>query len=261
MDLQNRPSSESTPPPADRPSEKPAPSGWIGWSFVAGCGLAVPFGILLAYLAALPFFLGLFFFLLLGLMLGAVMFRFGINAPPPSLPAAWAMGTGVAALLILTSLWAEYRALPRSVDRVVRQSFFRSFTPQDREALRQGVRMHVADFLEQYPPGGFVGYLRWAATDGTLTCPRIFKDSTEVYQLPYRRTMWDIRVGLSFALVWWTIMTQMFALRSDTRGQSAILKEPVETAPPDGPESADESAHESRAESEADDSTPPRSAP
>ncbi len=206
------------------PPAPPAPlrDGWIGWSYLTGLLLAVPLGWMLAFLAALPFMLGLFFFLLLGLVIAATMFRFGIKAPPPSRAAAWFMGTSVAVLIMGTSLWTEYRAFPRSVERVVRNSYFESFTPDRREQLRAGVHSHAAEFLaREYPPGGLPGYLRWAATNGRMTCPRILKESTVPYRLPYRRGMWIVRVVLSLLLVEWTIMSQMLALRIERAPRAA----------------------------------------
>ncbi|MBI4580939.1 MAG: hypothetical protein HY718_14625 [Planctomycetes bacterium] len=193
--------------------EESGRTGWIGWSFIAGCALAIPSGWLLAYLAALPFLLGLFFFLLLGLIAGATMFRFGAQAAAPSRGAAWLMGTTVALVMLLTTLTAEYRAFPRSVERVVRKSFYESLTPARRTELTRGVEKFAASHLaENHPPGGFVGYLRWAATSGRVTAPRILKTSTVEYRLPQRGTLWLIRVALSLALVEWTIMSQVLGL-------------------------------------------------
>ena len=47
--------------------------GRMAWALAAGCLLAVPVGWLLATLAMLPFFLGLFFCMLFSLFIGAVV--------------------------------------------------------------------------------------------------------------------------------------------------------------------------------------------
>ena len=82
--------------------------GWIGWSLVSGCVVGVPAGALLAYLAVLPMFLGLFFFLLVSLLVGAVMFRFGRSAAPVARRTLWAVGIAVVIVIWFTGLVVEY---------------------------------------------------------------------------------------------------------------------------------------------------------
>ncbi|MBN1489250.1 MAG: hypothetical protein JXA69_04975, partial [Phycisphaerae bacterium] len=63
------------------------PPRWAA-SVIAGLALGLPFAWLLAVLAFLPFYLGLFFFTLIGLLIGAVQFRVGKPAVPwPKAPA------------------------------------------------------------------------------------------------------------------------------------------------------------------------------
>lgn len=187
----------------------------VAWSLVAGLVVGVPSGWLLAFLAALPFMLGIFFFVLVGLIIGAVMFRFGSRTPrTPSRRTLWLIGSSVTATVLLVSLWTEYRTLPQSVEKRVRRSFAGSFTPQMRAELRDGVQRFITSELKaHYPPGGFPGYLRWAVSSGKFECPRILKASTVEYGLPQQRTTWIIRVGLSLLLLQWTIMSQLLGLR------------------------------------------------
>lgn len=199
--------------------ESPAPvadtrgSRWIGWSVISGGGVGIPAGVLLAYLSALPFLLGLFFYLLLGLIIGATMFRFGRRAPAPSRRLAQAMGIGVAVLVWGTSLYVEYIAFPRSVDRQVRESFRKSFPADERAELRTQTGAFVAEYLRNhYPPGGFVGYVRWAIDDKPMECPRVFSDSTQKIRLPQRGTLWLVRVGLALVLVVWAVLSQVLGL-------------------------------------------------
>lgn len=223
---QNASPSESTAP------TEPAPTGWIGWSLVAGLAAAIPSGYLLAYLAALPFLLGLFFFLLLGLIVGATMFRAGRRAPAPSAAVLWTIGSAVALALMFTSLWAEYQALPRSVEKRVRKSIYESLTPEKRAELSRAVREYVDSQIQtQYPPGGFVGYLRWAVTSGTFECPRILRPGSVPYRLSHRRAMWVIRVGLSLLMVEWTLMAQLVGLRKRPREQTAEEAEAAAQVP------------------------------
>jgi hypothetical protein len=211
------PESDLTSPEVIPPLQLPR-TRWIGWSLLIGLLVAIPSGWLLAYLAALPFFLGMFFFLLLGLMIGAVMFRVGSKAPEPSARTLWMAGTAVTAAALLISLWAEYQALPRSVEKRIRESYAGSFTPEMWAELRTGVRDFIPTELQnRYPPGGFLGYLRWAATSGKLDCPRISKAAAVEYRMSQRGTVWAIRVALSLLMLEWTIMSQLLGLRPSRR--------------------------------------------
>jgi hypothetical protein len=184
----------------------------------------------LAYLAALPFLLGLFFFLLLGLIIGATMYRVGSKAPTPATSTLWLLGSAAAVFLMAISLYTEYRAFPRSVEKRVRASISESLPANQRADLRQGVRQFVAAELDaKYPPGGFLGYLRWAATNGKITCPRILRASTVEFRLSHRRTLWATRVGLSLLMAEWTIMSQVLGLRA--RGRKETVDDPGEAEP------------------------------
>lgn len=203
-------------------SPHPARQAWIGWSLLAGLALALPSGWLLAYLAALPFLLGLFFFLLLGLMVGAMIYRVGSTARVASRATLWLLGSSAAFVLVSSSLYTEYRALPRSVEKRVRDSIFEAPPADQRVKLSQGVRQFVATELDtKYPPGGWVGYLRWAATNGKFTCPRILKASTVEFRLSHRGTLWVVRVVLSLLLVEWAIMSQVLGLKVRTPEEAA----------------------------------------
>ena len=212
-----------------------SPTGWIGWSWLVGMIVGISFGWVLAYLAMLPFFLGLFFFMVLGLLTGAVMFRVGSRAALPTTPWLWLIGSSVAATMLLTCLWVEYRDLPsmkRScVGGTVRQSYHESFTQQELTNFEKLVRYEVASHLEHaYPPGGFIGYLQWTARDGSMKISRFPKarfhpnvspatdepwlTTTIDYKLPQRQWTWLLRIVVSALLLEGSIMSQVLALRS-----------------------------------------------
>lgn len=196
------------------------PRCWIGWSLIAGCVLGVPAGCLLAYLAVLPLFLGLFFFLVIGLIVGAVMFRLGRLAGPRSKASLWLIGSVVVLVIWGTGLVVEYLGFPRDATRAVLKSIPQRLTPEQRADLYIQTRRYVlARFVGgQSEPGrlgslrGFPAYLRWAATDGTIACPRVFNDSTHKVSLPQRRVGWVIRVGASLALLAFAILAQFLSL-------------------------------------------------
>jgi len=211
----------------------PKPSR-IGWSLIGGCAVGLPIGWLMGYLALLPFFLGLFFFALLGLVVGAVMFRFGRPAAPAPRPALWLIGNAVAIVVCGAGLVGEYyglvgyRVFGHEVEgdayQAVRESFrYRSFTQDELARLRGETRRHTLAQLEaDYPPGGFVGYLRWAASRGTMECPRIFDDTTHTILLRHRRVTWLIRVALSLGLLSFSIMSQVLGLAGPLPGGGGL---------------------------------------
>jgi len=206
--------------------------GRMAWALVAGCLLALPVGWLLATLAMLPFFLGLFFCMLFSLLVGAVVYRVGKPAAPQARPLLWMIGIAVGLAVFGVSLVAEYYnvrgyevfrygsngfawyAVDGDVTRAIRDSFaYRSFTPEQVALLRAGSRQ---DFLDQlaakYPPGGFPGFLRWALADGSMECPRVFSDSTMTFQLRQRGVLWVVRLALSLVLITAAILSQVLSL-------------------------------------------------
>ena len=78
----------------------------MAWALVAGCLLALPVGWLLATLAMLPFFLGLFFCMLFSLLVGAVVYRVGKPAAPQARPLLWMIGIAVGLAVFGVSLVA-----------------------------------------------------------------------------------------------------------------------------------------------------------
>ncbi|UCD27520.1 MAG: hypothetical protein JSV03_10400 [Planctomycetota bacterium] len=205
-------------------TETPPAPNRIWLSLIVGCALALPAGWLLATLAVLPMFLGLFFFLLFGLLIGAIMFRFGRAARPAPRSKLIAVGCMASLVVWAVALVTEYRNFPTDAAKAVRDSFpSRSFVKTDLERIRHETHRHVLKQLkEDYSPGGFVGYLRWAATDGTLKCPRIFGQDTATYQLHQRGVMWIIRVVLSLVMVGFTTITQFIGLAESPKSDDQV---------------------------------------
>jgi hypothetical protein len=193
---------------------------WIGWPLIAGCVVGVPAGCLLAYLALLPMFLGLFFFLLVGMVVGAVTFRFGKAAAPIPPTTLRLIGAAVAVLVWTTGLVVEYLDFPREAARAVRHSLAQNLTADQQDELADRTRQHVLTQLTGRDfRGGFLdhllafsGYLKWAATRGTMRCPRIFDDSTHTVRLSQRGIGWLIRVIVSLGLLAFAILSQVLGL-------------------------------------------------
>lgn len=200
---------------------------WL--ALLIGCALALPAGWLLAPLAVLPGELGLFFFLVIGLIIGAILYRISRPAAPAPRPTLYLIGLAVAVLLWVTGLVVEYRFFPDGAVRAVRVSFNRVLPAEKRSQIDAQVRQHAFSYLkDRYPPGGFVGYVRWAATDGKMDLPRVIDHSTAPYALPQRHWGWLIRVVLSILFAAGAILSQLLALARNP----AVEERTADSPPP-----------------------------
>ncbi|MCP4249809.1 MAG: hypothetical protein GY778_22430 [bacterium] len=159
----------------------------------------------------LPFFLGLFFFTLFGLVVGAVVYRVGQGARPIA-RGRIVGGTVVVVLAIMTvSLTVEGTDFPGQVADYACKKTRR--LPKDmtatefRDASAQQVGEHLS---EHFAPGGVVGYFRWALTSSELK-PRV-----AMLPVPFRssqmRHWWALRVLLSALLLTYGVYTQVAPL-------------------------------------------------
>jgi hypothetical protein len=217
---------EETTGPGNRP---------LIWSLAVGIALGIPAGHLLAYLVALPAFLGLFFFLWLGLVIGAAMFRLGKAAVPAPKQSLYVIGLTVSVLAWMSGLVSEYRMLPGEVaDAVRRNSVTQSASRDQIQQFEQKVRGEVLDHLrKQYPPGGLVGYWRWRTTDGSMKFARMGDGSLYPYEIRQRGIIWLVRVILSLVLISFTILSQFLGLArlpSKVDADSVATEDPIQSS-------------------------------
>ena len=158
------------PGPAEPPVQA---SARVAWGVVVGVALAVPLGYLLTYAAFLMAMLGLFFFILFGLLMGAAMYRVWV----PLRPMAPRTIKGGVALVVLAGwggglVW-EGITFPSDVAKeAIRQVEVIKLPGKTREDIRAAAARAANDFLvDRYPPGGVIGYWRWAATEKTIGIP------------------------------------------------------------------------------------------
>jgi hypothetical protein len=184
---------------------------WI--AVLVGCMVATPFAWLLSYAAALPFYLGLFFFALFGLLIGASMVRVAAAGRPYSRAHVFA-GTTVVVLFgwglsivneahdVPHDLAAQAADRTRDIGTMTRTEF--------QTKVADGIRKWMR---ESYPPGGTIGYVRWVLTSG-----KIEKNSIPELSRSLRRSqsgwVWAIGVVLSIGLFAFGIGSQTFPLRS-----------------------------------------------
>lgn len=202
------------------------------WALVAGCILALPIGWLLATLAMLPFFLGLFFCMLFSLLVGAVVYRVGKPAAPQPRPRLWLLGIAVGLAVFGVSLVCEYynvrgyqviwygddgfewQMVGGDAAKAIRRSFaYKSFTREQVDKLKTvSQRNFINQLAKDYPPGGFLGFIKLSLGDGKMECPRIFVDSTTTLKLKQHGKVWVIRLALSLILITAAVLTQVLGL-------------------------------------------------
>ncbi len=200
------------------PSEDHSTSHENRWHLIvatlAGLLASVPLGWLLSNAAQLPFFLGLFFFPLFGLMIGAVMHRVLHRARPYG---TWPLLVGTTIVVLfcwLLSLEIEARGMPVWVAAHASRNPRLKLKDQTIEAYRASVAEQARQFLRQsYPPGGMLGYVRWVSTNGVIS-RQVVPGLLRPIHAPQQGKWWLIRVALSVGLLAFGIGSQTLILRS-----------------------------------------------
>ena len=221
--------------PAGAAQPPASPSSSARWwvAVIITCVLSFPIGVLLSFAAALPFFIGLFFFALFGLGIGAVANRIASRNRPYS-SVVLTIGTTVIVLFVwCVSLEVEARAFPTDMAKRV-QSKIRSLGEDSPEAFRAKVADDVrAQIRSVSPPGGTFGYMHWVLTDGELK-PQGIHGMKRAINAPQRKVIWAIRVVLSIALLGFGVATQTFTLRLLYEPSSRAIDRAKQSMPPDG---------------------------
>ena len=183
----------------------------------------------MAPLAPIMYVLGLFFFLLIALLIGAVTYRIALPASPIPRGRLLAL-TGVVALALWSATMAkEYLHFPNLVAEFVRNAVRNAakepLTPEAKHTIDEGVRKAVAAYLKgNYPPGGFVGYMRWSLASGEMEVPRVANSSTIHFMTTQRHFWWAFRVVMSLIFTAGAFASQVLPLG------------PPAPAPPEAPE-------------------------
>jgi len=175
--------------------------------------VSLPLAWLLSYAASLPFFLGVFFFALFGLVIGAVVYRIASPARPYG---RWTVFLGTTALVAvcwgLSIAKESHDFAVELADEAVRRA--RDIAPRTAAQYRVEVADSIRAYLrEHHPPGGILGYVHW-----TLTRAEIKKGDIPLVEHTLKRSQgrwsWAIRVVLSIGLLAFGVSSQVFPLSS-----------------------------------------------
>lgn len=184
------------------------------WAAVAaGAAVSLPLGWLLSYGAALPFFLGLFFFILFGLLIGAVVFRVGLHARPvPSTR----LKIGAAVVVIVCwglSMGIEVYQFPTDQGAAA----LTKIAPLPDGMNAESMKAHVAEFVRntlrrEYGSAGFVGYARWIIASSRMEFTVETMTKPVILQPSQHRWWWAVRVLLCIVLLTFGVYTQLIPL-------------------------------------------------
>lgn len=201
---------------------------WLG--IVVGAIVSAPLAWLLAYAATLPFFLGLFFYALFGLIIGAAVHRVASPGRPYAKPVVIVGSTALIVGAWMVSIVVEAQGLPTDLAEDV---------PNKTLDLRGRTRAEYVDFVasgirsymnEHYAPGGTVGYVRWVLTSGEFPKGSI-EGVNRTLRFPQRKGWWMMRVVLSIGLFAFGVSSQTFLLRLPRDPAAVIAREPDEVDP------------------------------
>ncbi|MGD2108410.1 MAG: hypothetical protein PVI86_03365 [Phycisphaerae bacterium] len=193
-------------------STTPGGSGRWWAAVVVGLIVATPLAWLLSLAGMLPALLGVFFFILFGVMIGAVVHRVAAPGRPYR---KWPVVFGTTLLVGVTwvfSLYIESRDFPRGVG-IKAGNQTRNIGDQTIEAFRADVARDVRRFFrERYPPGGTIGYVHWLLVSGELATEQVAGLSRPIV-VPQRGYWFGIRAVLSIGLLAYGVASQTFLLR------------------------------------------------
>jgi hypothetical protein len=175
--------------------------------------VVVPGMFRLSNVAYLLFYLGLFFFLLYGLLIGAVMFRVGKSARPAPKGLVLTIGIVVVAAIWAGELYQEYRAFPEFAQEQLRKQISGQITPERLDDFRNGVARAIHEHWEaNYPPGGFPGFLRWMAKGEPIKCPYVIKEGTHPVPASQQGAGFVFRAVVSLGLLMFSVLSQFMGL-------------------------------------------------
>lgn len=207
------PDAPTTVEPVALPSEPPRPGGALA-ALVAGLIAALALGLtLLTWALSLMFMLGLFFFMLFGLLVGAVMFRFGARSRPMPRGRIVLITTLVALTAWTTALVKEAHDFPRDFvagiihdKKMGRLPLYIPPQSGGLEQVRGEVQTFIDGYLEkQYPPGGMLGYVRYVSAGAPIELD--IPSQLKKFTIKPRVTpwVWWTRGLLALPLIWLTI--------------------------------------------------------
>ena len=184
---------------------------WVG--VVAGAIASLPLAWLLSYAAFLMFFLGLFFFALFGLLIGAVVYRVAFGNQPYSRTTVLLGTTILVAVPWTFSIVKEAHDFPGDMGRRVVNDVSLDLGQRSTAEYRAVVADEVRFFLQtNHGSSTTLGYIRWVVASGEIPSGALASVERPLRTGQYGM-WWVVRVVLSIALLAFGIGSQTFSLR------------------------------------------------
>ncbi len=195
---------------ASKNEARPVTRLWLG--VAAGLVVTAPLAWLLSYAATLPFFIGIFFFALFGIMIGAVVYRVAAPGRPY---ASWSVLVATSIIVLVgwsLTIVKEAGDFPADMSELASRRT-RDIGDVTRQEYQASIERQIRGFLShRYPPGGTLGYVFWVVDDGVMNKGTIDGVETSLHA-PQRRYWWIARVVFSIGLLAFGVGSQVFLLR------------------------------------------------
>lgn len=129
-------------------------------------------GWILARLVWLPFYFGLFFFLIAGLLVGAVAFRVARPSRPLGRTRILVGVVAVSVIAWSATLILEFRHVAATIGDPPAFASARNAAAESNGPVKaikaEATERFLAVLSAEYPPGGPIGYVRWAVCSGEM---------------------------------------------------------------------------------------------
>jgi len=173
---------------------------------------------ILARVIFLPYYMGLFFYQVAGLLAGSAAFRIASPTRPYRRGRLMAGAIAVATAAWCVSICFEYHDRLAGIARA--SEFYEAkaaavaeggSAADVMERVREGLREHLRT---EFPPGGVIGYVRWVATGGEHTF--VVDGVTDTVRIAQRGRAWVMRSIASVGLMALGLFMAFQALSSPT---------------------------------------------
>lgn len=182
---------------------------WLG--LLVGSVVSLPLAWLLGWAGTLMFFLGIFFFALFGLIIGAVVYRVAAPGRPYHRGPVIVGTTLLVASVWTVSMWQESRSLPTDVAADVANKT-RDIGGLTRAEFETRVADEVRAYIGSHYSTGIVGYMHWKLDSGEFA-PGDLPTVKRLYNSGQKRWLWGVRVVLTIGLLGFGVSSQTFNLR------------------------------------------------
>ncbi len=199
------------------------PKGSIVVPTIVGLVVACVLGLtLLSYALSLIAMLGLFFFMLFGLIIGASMYRAADKTK--IVPRSHAILATVMVSLVCWSLAVTKEAIdyPQDfVDAAIENPRVRKPKGKSRQEVATELRAFIGEYMEtEYPPGGIVGYFKMVGTGGAVELEYSAQLTPVTIKPRVSPVVWWIRVLVSVVLLYVSIWSQVSLLTKPRKSRA-----------------------------------------